>query len=219
MSIRTPPSSDSAKFRSLFDNALREYAKQTSADLGPLYEKLKDCTSTKSIVKIVQEQAQVFEAYRKGDGPGATLMEKLSPLIDTVLAFNDSLGSAVGDVFQPAKFICAGIGLLLRASKGVFESYDALSDTFITLDRILERVQVYQLVEPSPPMTRIIVETMVELLNISRTCNEGDEAGENQEIREEVARRQTDRRHREAPQQTDARREPDVRNGSAQDGP
>ncbi|KAI0258935.1 hypothetical protein BC834DRAFT_847075 [Gloeopeniophorella convolvens] len=146
----SPP--EPSRFRSLFEGALKEYHNNTGTDLAshPLY---------------VKEQARAFGEYRKGDR-ATRLMTKLSPLVDIILVLEEGLGNTLGEVFQPAKIVCAGVGLLLRASKGVSESYDSLVDLFDTMCRFLERVKVYTLMEQTPPMTEIIVKMMIGLLDI-----------------------------------------------------
>ncbi|KAI0266185.1 hypothetical protein BC834DRAFT_145600 [Gloeopeniophorella convolvens] len=160
-------SDDSARFRSLFEAALKEYGEHTGTDLAshPLYDQLQACESAETIINVVKEQARAFGEYRKGDR-ATQLMTKLSPLVDTMLVLNDGLGNTLGEAFQPAKFVCTGVGLLLKASKSVSENYDSLVELFDTMSRFLERVKVYTLMEQTPPVTEIIVEMMIGLLDI-----------------------------------------------------
>ncbi|KAI0258927.1 hypothetical protein BC834DRAFT_847069 [Gloeopeniophorella convolvens] len=163
--VISPP--DSSRFRSLFEAALKEYHENTGTDLAShsLYDKLRTCKSVESVINAVNEQARAFGEHRKGDR-ATQMMTRLSPLVDTILVLNDGLGNTLGEVFQPAKIVCAGVGLLLRASKGVSESYDSLVDLFDTMSRFLERVKIYALVEQTPLMTEIIVKMMIGLLEI-----------------------------------------------------
>ncbi|KAI0260114.1 hypothetical protein BC834DRAFT_1044836 [Gloeopeniophorella convolvens] len=158
---------DSSRFTSLFEGALKEYHEHTGTDLAshPLYDRLNACGSAETVIDAVKEQARAFGEYRKGDR-ATQLMTKLSPLVDTMLVLNDGLGKTIGEVFKPAKLVCAGVGLLLRASKGVSESYDSLVDLFDTMSRFLERVKVYTRVKPTPSMTEIIVKMMIGMLDI-----------------------------------------------------
>ncbi|KAI0258923.1 hypothetical protein BC834DRAFT_669981 [Gloeopeniophorella convolvens] len=161
-------SPDSLHFRSLFEAALKEYHENTGTDLvyHPLYGKLRTCESVESVINAVKEQARAFGEYRKGDRATQLMTTKLSPLVDIILVLNDGLGNTFGEVFQPAKIVCAGVGLLLRASKGVSESYNSLVDLFDTVSRFLERVKVYTRMEQTPPMIEIIVKMMIGLLDI-----------------------------------------------------
>ncbi|KAI0258054.1 hypothetical protein BC834DRAFT_152081, partial [Gloeopeniophorella convolvens] len=162
------PPSESSRFRSLFEAALKEYREHTGTDLAshPLYDRLQSCKSVESVTDAVKEQARAFGEYRKGDRATQLLVTKLKPLVDTMLVLNDGLGNTLGEAFKPAKFVCTGVGLLLRASKGVSESYDSLVDLFDTMGRFLERVKIYALVELIPSMTEIIVKLMIGLLDI-----------------------------------------------------
>ncbi|KAI0258920.1 hypothetical protein BC834DRAFT_1036150 [Gloeopeniophorella convolvens] len=159
---------DSSRFRSLFEGALKEYYEHTGTDLAshPLYGKLRTCESVESVIDAVKEQARAFGEYRKGNRATQLMTTKLSPLVDAILILNEDLGKTLGEVVQPAKMVCAGVGLLLRASKGVSESYDSLVDLFDTMSRFLERVKVYTRMEQTPAMTEIVMKMMIGLLNI-----------------------------------------------------
>ncbi|KAI0272344.1 hypothetical protein BC834DRAFT_1030497, partial [Gloeopeniophorella convolvens] len=161
-------SDDSARFRLLFEGALKEYGEHTGTDLAahPLCDRLQACKSVETVIDVVKEQARAFGEYRRGSR-ATQLMTKLKPLVDTMLVLNEGLGDALGEAFKPAKYVCAGVGLLLSASKGVSDSYDSLIDLFDTMSRFLERVTVYTRVEPiGPSMAEIIVKMMIGLLDI-----------------------------------------------------
>ncbi|KAI0272292.1 hypothetical protein BC834DRAFT_1030465, partial [Gloeopeniophorella convolvens] len=116
---------ESSRFRSLFEAALGEYHEQTGTDLAShqLYDKLQACSSTEDVVDVVKGQARTFGEYRKGDRTTQRLVTKLKPLVDTVLVLNDGLGSTLGEAFRPAKFVCAGVGLLLGVYMRVDSTY------------------------------------------------------------------------------------------------
>ncbi|KAI0265311.1 hypothetical protein BC834DRAFT_988858 [Gloeopeniophorella convolvens] len=158
----------SLRFRSLFGTALKEYTEQTGTALAthPLSAQLRECTSVDSIISVIQEQARAFDVVRKGDGP-SPLRERLAPVVDIVLSLNEALGGVINDAgCKPGLLICAGLGMLLGAAKGISESYDALIELFDMLGKFLGRLKVYTELEPTVEMDEIIVGIMVELLSI-----------------------------------------------------
>ena len=93
--------------------------------------------------------------------------------------------ASVQTPFQPTKAIFVGIDVLLsvrvtlrpmvllctiyprQAAGGVGESYDALSDLFERVSNFLARFRVYtEKIQPSPVMSNIMVEVMIEVLNV-----------------------------------------------------
>ena len=53
-----------------------------------------------------------------------------------------------------------------QAASGVSSSYDALLDLFECLGNFLERLEIYTTIQPTPVMTNIIINIMVELLSV-----------------------------------------------------
>jgi hypothetical protein len=53
-----------------------------------------------------------------------------------------------------------------QAASGVTSSYDALLKLFGSLGNFLKRLEVYATIPPTPMMTDLIVQIMVELLSI-----------------------------------------------------
>jgi hypothetical protein len=55
---------------------------------------------------------------------------------------------------------------LCQAASGVTSSYDALLDLFECLGNFLKRLEIYMTIPPTPMMTDIIVQIMVEVLSV-----------------------------------------------------
>jgi hypothetical protein len=84
------------RFQDLFDTALEEYSQKTETDLNflktdPLAARFldSDCNSPDAVLKILEEQAQAFDQYRKGDWK-VQLMRRLKPAVDILLKLSSS---------------------------------------------------------------------------------------------------------------------------------
>jgi hypothetical protein len=82
--MNAPPQSN---FQSIFNNALREYKKQTREDLfmQPLAPKLQACDSPHAILSLLQEQTT-----------DKRLTNWLSPVVNVIYALSSSLGEDAG---------------------------------------------------------------------------------------------------------------------------
>jgi hypothetical protein len=96
--------SQSSRFRTLFESALRDYESQTGTALAthPVTEKLQNCDSVESVTAVLQEQAREFSEFR-GDN------RRISNSLKGIVA-----------VLYPLSASTAAIGLVRRkASMGV----------------------------------------------------------------------------------------------------
>ncbi|KAH9053583.1 hypothetical protein EDB87DRAFT_1690207 [Lactarius vividus] len=155
----------SSRFQAIFNNALREYEKQTKNDLlaHPLASQLQSCDSTSAILVILQDQVREFDQACSGDD---RLTKWLNPTVNVLYAFSAALGEGVGLVFSPAKVIFAGIGVFLLAAKDVAASKHALAELFERMGFFFTRLETYTEVTPTVVMTEIITKIMVEVLTI-----------------------------------------------------
>jgi hypothetical protein len=98
-----PPS----QFQTIFDAALREYAKKTGNELAthPLATTLEVCDSTDKVLDVLQNQAHEFHRFRDGDWK-MRLMRRLKPTVDILLALSNSgvLGGSIGLVRRMSLF-------------------------------------------------------------------------------------------------------------------
>ena len=100
MSSSTPgqTSTPSSNFKSILDPALSqaliEYKKKTGKDLldHPLATEVQRCDSVDAILAIFQGQAEAFQQFRDGD---QTLMKWISPAVNVLYKFSDTLGEGV----------------------------------------------------------------------------------------------------------------------------
>ncbi len=94
----TPPSSD---FKSILDaalsHALSEYKKKTGKELldHPLATELQRCDSASAILAILQGQAEVVQRFTAGD---QGLMKWISPVVDVLYTFSETVGGVAGMV-------------------------------------------------------------------------------------------------------------------------
>jgi hypothetical protein len=83
----------SSNFRSIFDAALSDYAKQTGIDLSthPFAQTLQDSTSPDAIIDLLGDKAKQFQAYRDGN---RQLINCLKPVVQVLHTVSGILGEA-----------------------------------------------------------------------------------------------------------------------------
>ncbi|KAN0136165.1 hypothetical protein V8E53_006025 [Lactarius tabidus] len=170
-SSKTPtPTALSSNFNIIFEKALKEYKTKTRQRLTahPLATELDKCDSSPAaILSILQDQVDQFNQSRSKD---ERLQRWLSPTINVLLAFTETLGEGISLAFSPAKVIFVGAGVLLQAAKDVEASQEILIDVFERIENFFRRLEVYTSVPPTPAMTDMMVKIIVEVLDILGTA-------------------------------------------------
>ena len=89
----TDPST--SNFAAIFDAASQEYKSLTKKDLSthPLAAAIEVHNSPDSILNVFRKQASAFDKFCKGDDK---LMECLTPIVNILFTFSDTLGEGVG---------------------------------------------------------------------------------------------------------------------------
>ena len=89
----TDPST--SNFAAIFDAASREYKSLTKNDLAthPLAAAIEGYNSLDSILNVFRKQTSAFDKFRKGDDK---LMESLTPIVNILFSFSETLGEGVG---------------------------------------------------------------------------------------------------------------------------
>jgi len=89
----TDPST--SNFTAIFDAALQEYKSLTKKDLAthPLAAAIEGYNTPDSILNVSRKQASAFDKFRKGDDK---LMEGLTPIVNILFTFSETLGEGVG---------------------------------------------------------------------------------------------------------------------------
>ena len=84
-----------SNFAAIFDAASREYKSLTKKDLAthPLAAAIEGYNSPDSILNLFRKQAQAFDTFRKGDDK---LMESLTPIVNILFTFSETLGEGIG---------------------------------------------------------------------------------------------------------------------------
>jgi hypothetical protein len=84
-----------SNFTAIFDTASRLYKKLTEEDLAthPFFAAIECHNSPDSILNVFRRQAQAFDTFRKGDGK---LMALLTPVVNILFTFSQTLGEGVG---------------------------------------------------------------------------------------------------------------------------
>ncbi|KAH9040909.1 hypothetical protein EDB83DRAFT_2554232 [Lactarius deliciosus] len=164
-STSTPGQTYTPNFKSILDAALSEYKKKTGKQLfnHPLATELQRCDSVDAILAIFQGQAEAFQQFRDGD---QRLMRWISPVVDVLYTFSETLGGVANIPFPPAGAIIAGIGVLLAAAKGVSSSHDALVEFFERIESFFKRLGVYTQISLTTEMAEVFVKIVAEVLSI-----------------------------------------------------
>ena len=84
-----------SNFAAIFDAASREYKSLTKQDLAthPLAAAIEGYNTPDSILNLFRKQASAFDKFRKGDDK---LMEYLTPIVNILFTFSETLEEGVG---------------------------------------------------------------------------------------------------------------------------
>ena len=110
----TDPSA--SNFDAIFDAASREYKSLTKQDLAthPLAAAIEGYNSPDAILNIFRKQTSAFDKSSKGDDK---LMEYLSPIVNILFTFSETLGEGVSLVsFHSLQYITMLYRFLRRHS-------------------------------------------------------------------------------------------------------
>ncbi|KAF8492403.1 hypothetical protein F5888DRAFT_1806836 [Russula emetica] len=160
----TAPSASTSRsnFASIFNAALESYKRKTKKDLAshPLLPDLQTCESPEAVLTVLRDQVPAFNESRNSDDG---LTKWVTPTVNVLYSFSETIGQGVGLAFPPAGVIFAGIGVLLSmralAKTSLSRSLTALNIFSAGLRYILASL-------PTGAMSDIIVKIMVEVLTI-----------------------------------------------------
>jgi len=118
----TDASSSTSNFTVIFEAASHEYRTLTREDLRthPFASTLEGYNSPDSILDVFRKQAIAFDKFRKGDDK---LMVLLTPIVNILFTFSETLGEGVGLV--STYFSC-----ILRRHNMLFVGFLACEDDF-----------------------------------------------------------------------------------------
>ena len=121
MTASSPSANPSiSNFTAIFDTALNEYKTLTKQGLEthPFAAALQGYNSPDSILNVFRDQVQAFDKFRKKDDK---LMEWLTPIVNILFTFSESLGEGIGLV-NPLRFYMSRCYTI--ASTGIFTCKD-----------------------------------------------------------------------------------------------
>ncbi|KAJ7610330.1 hypothetical protein B0H17DRAFT_15719 [Mycena rosella] len=157
-------------FDALWTDALNKYSEETGSDLlrSDYAQLFDDCDSVDTVVDALEEEMENFKKFRADDSKWATLRNKLKPVVRFLLLFNDAVAEAASSHTPGGRSILVAFGVLLTATQGVGDRYDALVELFEKLESFLSRLGI-RLKPPSslgPVSKTIAVKILVHLLHI-----------------------------------------------------
>ena len=84
-----------SNYQSIFDNAIEAYKKKTKKDLRshPLLDKLQNCDSPDTVLRILYEQIPGFD---QSHGADDKLAKWLNPTVNVLYTFSGVIGGGIG---------------------------------------------------------------------------------------------------------------------------
>ncbi|KAH9960456.1 hypothetical protein BC827DRAFT_395885 [Russula dissimulans] len=154
-----------ANLHLILEEASKKYKRLTGHDLTthPFAAKLDNWDSVESVLKVFQEQAQVFNQFHKDH---RRLIEWLTPTVRTLITASAILGEALSVPFPPAKGVFVGIGVLLSAAADVVANYDILARLFERIQFFLQRLNIYTGIRLTSALTELLGSIMAEIILI-----------------------------------------------------
>ncbi|KAN0141688.1 hypothetical protein V8E53_000150 [Lactarius tabidus] len=158
-------STSNPNFETIFADALEKYKKRTKKDIAAhsLAADIQSCKSPKAVLTILQTQVQTFDPSPSANERWTSMLD---PTITVLFALSGFVGNIAGQVFPPSTAIFTGIGALLQAVKDVRATQDTLVSMFDRMRNFFMRLEKYIAIRPTPAMTEVIVQVMVEVISI-----------------------------------------------------
>ncbi|KAF7360666.1 hypothetical protein MVEN_00798300 [Mycena venus] len=161
---------DSDTFASLWVDAFDIYKHRTGIDLCDLSSDLAlhclhSCDSEDSVLDALEKTAAEFGGYREGSPKWRKFRQKLQPVITAVTIFIDAAGEGAASKSVPGgKSVFVAVGILLKATRGVSEKFDALVDLLESLGLFLRQLKIRSDVPFGNESKIVVVEILVEIL-------------------------------------------------------
>ncbi|KAI0026305.1 hypothetical protein K488DRAFT_92888, partial [Vararia minispora EC-137] len=155
-----------ARFRALLKEAIERFLKDTGHDVRARgYGELQQCDTVDDLVLALKKRDEAFNAFR---AHGETIRAVLAPVVRLVRVFLETgseVVAASNGAVPGGKAIFVAFGVLLDATRGVSEAYDALGDLLRRLGTFLGRLDIYlqSPSEPSAPLKKIFMDTFFKL--------------------------------------------------------
>ncbi|KAF7332814.1 Goodbye domain-containing protein [Mycena sanguinolenta] len=159
---------DDKTFQALWDDAFDVYKDRTGIDLrhenSDLALRLQGCASATSVLETLQKITSEFSGYREGTSKWRKFQRKLKPVLTVIVAFIDAAADSAISSPMPGGAVFIAIGLLLKATQGVSEKFDALIDLLESLELFFRQLSIRSEVSLSKESKHIVVEILVEML-------------------------------------------------------
>ncbi|VDC02870.1 unnamed protein product [Peniophora sp. CBMAI 1063] len=155
----------------LWSDALELYRKETKTDLlsCDFADDILECTSGDEVLNIIYNEMESFKAFRGDSAQWGKVRSVLKRVVDVVLVFNDAIAETAASQGIPGgKAILVGFGILLTATKGVSERYNALEELFSQvvayLDRLLVRLEART--ELRPAARTVVLNVLAHVIRV-----------------------------------------------------
>ncbi|VDB86865.1 unnamed protein product [Peniophora sp. CBMAI 1063] len=156
--------------------ALDNYKQETGRDLLQ-YSFATDLLSqsdTEKVMERLKDQAKLFTTFRSS---GRKVLDTVKPIVAVVLRFIDAGAEGASSVAPGGKAIFVAFAALLQAMKETTQLYDTVESLLQQVKAYVERVGIHlqPATPPSPALMRILLDTLVQVLNVlailTKYCN------------------------------------------------
>ncbi|KAJ6461432.1 hypothetical protein C8R45DRAFT_1028404 [Mycena sanguinolenta] len=155
--------------QSLWDDAFEVYKHRTGIDLrhenSVFALRLQGCDSAASVLDTLHKAASEFSGYREGSPKWSKFRRKLKPVITVITVFIDAAAEGAASVSVPGgKAVFVALGILLKATQGVSEKFDALIDLLESMELFFRQLGIRSDIPLGKESKSIVVEILVEML-------------------------------------------------------
>ncbi|KAF7348046.1 Protein transport protein sec22 [Mycena sanguinolenta] len=168
-SARTVCGTEGETLQGLWDDAFDVYKHRTGIDLrhenSDFALRLRDCDSAASVLDTLHDTASRFSGHREGSPKWSKFRRKLKPVITVIALFIDAAAEGAASASVPGgKAVFVAFGVLLKATQGVSEKFDALIDLLESLELFFRQLSIRSDVPLGKESRSIVVEILVEML-------------------------------------------------------
>ncbi|KAK6345274.1 hypothetical protein TWF718_007199 [Orbilia javanica] len=158
-----PNPAQEARFLKIWDAALEKYKIESGGkDLGAI-QQLPDPKNLEAFRQNIESSQEGFDRYRE-------INRSLWGPISNSLAVVEMLGGVVAQgatvAFQASPAIMAAVEILIKATKGVSQSYDYIQELFNEIGSILSRLQIHTRKDLPVELRELYIEILACVLEV-----------------------------------------------------
>ncbi|KAK6525845.1 hypothetical protein TWF281_010889 [Arthrobotrys megalospora] len=141
--------------------AMKEYQRASGVDLAAV--QLPELGDIDSLRREIEDSQSRFEGYRNARG---SLWSSLNAVLGPVEALGGAVAEGTSAVFPASTAIMGAVSVLIRAARGVSQSYDYLQELFDDTKVILARLKIHARKNISLELRAVFIEILSCILEI-----------------------------------------------------